>query len=241
MKRFQYNHLASVYEHLMRKIDYEGWAEYLLDIIDYYDLDVKSGLELAAGNCKITDQLVSKIPGLLASDLSYQMLKQNTNKSIPKIACDMTSLPFKSKFDFVFSTFDSINYLLDKTALKNFFDEAANLLSCKGILTFDASLERNSIKNVKHLNRKGKHDGIHYRQESEFLSDKALHINKFSLKLPDGTTVEEVHEQKIYHFEEYFEVIDNTNLYVSDCFDFFTFKDADPDCDRVQFILGKIE
>lgn len=224
----------------MRKIDYKGWAEYLLDIMDYYELTVKSSLELAAGNCKMTDYLLHELPGLIATDLSFPMLDQNDNNQLAKVACDMTRLPFKTKFDYIICIFDSVNYLQDKYSLEAFFNEASKVLSDKGFLTFDVSLEKNSKKNVKHLNRRGKFEGIKYRQTSEYFSDNAVHINKFEIELPDGSAIEEIHSQKIFNFTDYFEVIDNTNLYVSDCFNFFTFKDADPDCERVQFVLGKI-
>ncbi len=241
MNKFQYTHLAQIYEHLMRKIDYRGWAEYLLDIIDYYELEVSTALELAAGNCKLTNYLLPQIPTIVASDLSYQMLQRDKNANLPKVACDMTRLPFKPGFDFILCSFDSVNYLPDKEAIRQFLIEAGKLLTPSGLLTFDVSLERNSIKNVKHLNRKGNYRGISYRQESKYLQQEAMHLNRFEIRLPDGTACEEVHEQKIYEFADYFEVIDGTNLYVSNCFDFFTFANANPKCERVQFILGKIE
>ena len=48
-----------------------------------------------------------------------------------------------------------------------------------------------------------------------------------------------MHEQKIYDFETYFDLIFRAGLYVVDCFETFTFKIGNADSDRIQFILKK--
>jgi hypothetical protein len=128
---------------------------------------------------------------------------------------------------------------MTKEELLTFFIEVGRVLTDEGILTFDASLEKNSVKNVKHLNRKGKCDGIRYKQESKYYAMDTVHKNKFILELPGGQIYEEEHMQKIFHFTDYFEVIEKANLYVSDCFDFFTFQNATESCERVQFVIRK--
>ena len=158
---------------------------------------------------------------------------------IPKVCCNMLAIPFKEKFDFIFCAFDSINYLMSVEELFAFFKEVELLLSDTGLLTFDASLRNNSIKNVKHLNRKGKVSGISYKQESHFDVKDNIHYNNFRIELPGGQIITEEHQQKIFPFTDYFEVIEDTNLYVSDCFDFFTFENATDKCERIQFIIRK--
>ncbi|MBU1096367.1 MAG: hypothetical protein CVV23_14920 [Ignavibacteriae bacterium HGW-Ignavibacteriae-2] len=237
----QYKYLAQVYDHLMRKIDYNGWAEYIYDISDYYKLDLHKSLEIAAGNCKLAKNILRFTDQIIVSDFSKEMLIQNNDREILKVCCDMKMLPFRSNFNTVFCTFDSVNYLMSKEELLQFFTAVENILDPGGIFTFDASLELNSINNVKYLNRHGKYNGIKYRQVSDFDSNEMIHTNTFFLELPEGNTISEIHRQKVFEFENYFEVIDDTNMYVSNCFDFFTFDNADRKSERVQFVLRKYD
>lgn len=59
------------------------------------------------------------------------------------------------------------------------------------------------------------------------------------MKLHNGETITEIHKQKIYDFYYYFEVIESCNLYVMECFNSFTYKDADENSERVQFIVKR--
>ena len=65
--------------------------------------------------------------------------------------------------------------------------------------------------------------------------------NYFELTYADGTKITETHIQKIYDFNYYFEVINNSGLFVSECFEAFSFDDADDKSERVQFIVKHCE
>lgn len=234
-----YTSLSQIYSHLMRSIDYKKWAEYLTNIsreIGDKNLDV---LELAAGNCKLAELLNNEYGRLIVSDISFNMLLQSSYPGMTKICCDMTALPFSNKFDFIYCTFDSVNYICSRKKYKRFFQSVADCLKEKGIFTFDVSLERNSIRYERYLNRTGKYNGIEYRQKSFFDRNKNIHYNNFKFTFTDGKKVEEMHKQKIYPFEEYFKLIDKSEFYVHKCFQTFTHKNADSNTERAQFILKK--
>jgi SAM-dependent methyltransferase len=151
----------------------------------------------------------------------------------------MTELPFKNKFDFIFSAFDSINYLHTNIQLNSFFSNISTNLSDKGYFIFDVSLKNNSMKNLKKLNRKGKFKGISYVQKSEFDESSLLHKNTLIIDTKEGKTFKEIHIQKIYDFYYYFEIFENKDIYVYDCFEAFTFNEGTPESDRVQFIVKR--
>ena len=67
----------------------------------------------------------------------------------------MKEIPFKSKFDLIFSSFDSINYLLSKQKVLQHFKQVKNILSDDGIFSFDTALESNSYKHQKTALNKG--------------------------------------------------------------------------------------
>lgn len=234
-----YTHLAAIYSHLMRGVDYEYWAKYISQISREVKEKEIYALELACGIGEIASELEQKFKYYVATDMSLPMLIHNRNRNINAVCCNVLSLPFKSKFNFIFSTFDSVNYLTTKQKFLKMLSEVNSCLMPDGIFTFDVSLENNSIRYQKYLNRKGKLDGISYKQKSKYMRSERVHYNIFEIKFANGKTVEEIHKQKIYHFEEYFELIDRSDFYVYRCYDAFSTNNASSNSERAQFVLKK--
>ncbi len=233
-----YDKLALVYEHLMRRIDYQTWAKYVFSIVKTSLNSNARVLEIAAGNCKFGNYFIKYFPFLTVTDLSLSMLKSCSGAISNRVCCDMTLLPFKNKFDLIYSTFDSVNYLTSKKKLLAMFKQVSNLLTTGGIFTFDASLERNSYIHIKQPYRKGAYKGINFEQKSEYNSKSRIHKNIFSITY-NGISHVEIHRQKIYPFEDYFELLNTAGLYVKDCFNAFTYDPGRPDSERVQFIIKR--
>lgn len=233
-----YSAIAEIYTHMMRSIDYKKWAEYILEISKEVKKKKLTVLELAGGTGAMVKLLRTKMK-IISTDISFAMLSKNEEGSVIKVCCDMINLPFKNKFDFVFSTFDSVNYLSTKEKFLHYLNSVSDCISDDGLLAFDVSLENNSKKFEKYLNRRGKVNGITFQQRSLYNPSTRIHYNHFTLTLANGQKVEEIHKQKIYRFEEYFDFIDRSDFYVHKCFKAFTFKNADAETERAQFILKK--
>lgn len=234
-----YSKIALIYNYLMRSIDYKDWAEYVYNISKRVKKQKLSVLELASGTCINSVYLRKHFGNIISSDLSLSMLRTASNSNMDRVCCNMTSLPFRGKFDFVFSTFDSVNYLLEEVEIKKMFAEVSRVLHDEGIFTFDVSLERNSIKHQKHLNRKGRYEGAIYTQRSRYDKENKLHYNNFDIILADGNSYSEEHVERIYDFNQYFMLLEGTDLMVEACFDAFSFKDANEKSERAQFVLRK--
>ena len=233
-----YSAIAEIYPHMMRSIDYKEWADYIYQISKEVRKKKISALELAGGTGAIAKLLHTKMK-IVSADISFNMLKKDGDKTCPKVCCDMTNLPFKNKYDFIFSTFDSVNYLNTKEKFLRYLENVSRCIADEGLLAFDVSLENNSKKFEKYLNRRGKVNGITFRQRSLYNPATRIHYNHFELTLANGQKVEEIHKQKIYRFEEYFDFIDRSDFYVHKCYKAFTFKNADAETERAQFILKK--
>lgn len=234
-----YSHLADLYNHLMKQIDYKDWANYLHILFQTYVKSPKYVLELAAGTGNITRHLRKYYSQIIVSDFSNNMLKKNKHGYKDSVCCDMKYLPFKKQFDIIFSTFDSVNYLTSPGDLKCHFEQVKYIMEDHSIYAFDVSLMANSRKNVRQLNRSGKFNKIKYRQKSEFDETTKIHTNTFMIEYENGDRIIELHKQKIYDFYLYFELLESLKLFVVDCFESFTFEDARSDCERVQFIVRK--
>jgi hypothetical protein len=238
IKAKPYQVIPLFYAHLMKGIRYDKWAEYLYEIVRK-DCPKKSKvLELAAGDCSFAKYFVKYYPSITVTDLSYCMLSKN-NYISNKVCCNMLYLPFKSRYDLIYSNFDSINYILSGKLLIKLFSEVSLLLNDDGIFVFDVSLENNSYIHVKKNNREGKYKGLTYRQTSTYNPYSGIHLNKFTIKLANGDEYSEIHKEKIYSFDTYFKLIDKTSLYVVDCYEAFTFKPGNKNSNRIQFILKK--
>ena len=239
MKVDTYSALASFYGHLMKSIDYDKWSLYIYNISKEVPKQKLKVLEIASGTGTIANFLVKKFDDLVLTDKSFRMLQQSPLSSNSRVCCDMTKLPFKNKFDFIYSTFDSVNYLLSKEKFISMLKNVSNCLSDEGIYSFDVSMEKNSVRYQRYLNRKGKFQKIVFKQKSFYNEKSRIHYNIFNITLPDGSEIEEVHKQKIYAFEEYFRFIEDSDFYVHNCYEAFTYKNADENSERVQFILKK--
>jgi SAM-dependent methyltransferase len=238
VKAKPYEILPLIYPHLMRKIQYKRWSRYLYELLKDECCKNPDVLELGAGDCTFAKYFSGYYPSIIVTDISKPMLQLNP-LNLNKICCNMLSLPFKSKFDLIYSNFDSINYLLSQKSLINLFNSISVILKDDGVFTFDVSLEKNSYIHVKRNNREGEYKGLVFKQSSSFNTKSKLHTNKFVLKLANGDEYCEIHKEKIYAFETYFKLIEKTDLYVAGCYETFTFKPGNKNSDRIQFILKK--
>jgi ubiquinone/menaquinone biosynthesis C-methylase UbiE len=231
-----YERVAVIYPYMMRTIRYDKWANYLYRLVKLYIGENDTILELGAGNGMLAEQFRNYFPFIIISDISFEMLRQSAGKDIKKVCCDMTAIPFKKKFDLIYSTFDTVNYLSSKKKLLSLFNEIKRVLSEKGIFTFDVSLEPNSLKHIKEPFRKGKYDEISFVQKSSYNPKSRIHKNIFLMEFRDEIYTE-THKQKIYPFAVYFELLEKAGLNVTECYEAFTFKDGNAGCERVQFVV----
>src|SRR4030067_1225235 len=132
IKTKPYKKLALVYDHLMNHVNYDLWTKYVHKIckdLVYKDANV---LELAGGNGKFSNIFQKYYSNILVTDKSIEMLLSKQS-GFSKVCCEMISLPFKKKFDLIYSTFDSVNYLIKEKDLLKLFIEVKKILNDDGI------------------------------------------------------------------------------------------------------------
>ena len=57
MKNDPYQIVSNIYDHIMQRLSYQDWANYISDIKTVYKNDAKSFLELACGTGKLNKHL----------------------------------------------------------------------------------------------------------------------------------------------------------------------------------------
>jgi ubiquinone/menaquinone biosynthesis C-methylase UbiE len=241
MKVKPYEKVAEVYDGLMKKVDYPTWSKYLLVIAEENIPDNAKILELGAGTCKMAEIFSEKYKNYFATDISLSMLKSSSNNHFLKICCDMSSIPVKAKFDFIFSAFDVVNYILKQKTLFNLFCEVYRLLEDNGIFTFDVSLESNSLNLISSDIIEDRYNGSWFQRISQYNKRSRIHYNKFYIRADSGIKFKEVHKQKIYDISTYFKLAEKAGLYTEHCFDCFSFKDVTEKSQRAQFVMRKID
>ncbi len=235
-----YEKVSAIFDTLMKKLDYESWSNYILKIAgDYIEIDAKI-LELGAGNCKIAEFISARYSNYVATDISLSMLSSSKKNNLNKICCDMTALPLKSKFDFIFSNFDGVNYILKQKTLFRLFTEVFHLLKSDGVFTFDVSLESNSLNFVVSKSEEGRSNGYSFQRISHYNKISRIHSNHFCIKDDFGNEFKEVHKEKIYKIDTFIKLAEKAGLYTEACYDCFTFKDVKKKSQRAQFVMRKI-
>ena len=240
MRTKPYDKVSSVYEKLMRTVDYKSWAKYILMLAEENVNRDSHILELGSGNCKMAKIISKKYNNYFATDISLPMLQTSGKDEFSKVCCSMTALPFKTKFDFIFSAFDCVNYILKKKYLLNLFQEVNHLLQDDGIFTFDVSLEENSLNFVISKTTEGRHNGNWYKLISKYNKRNRIHSNNFYIWNKAGEKYRELHKEKIYEMNTYFRLAEKAGLHTIACYDCFDFVDVSNKSKRAQFLMRKI-
>ena len=240
MKVKPYEKVSDIFDTLMKKLDYESWSNYILEIANEYIEEDAAVLELGAGNCKIAEFISARYGNYCATDISLSMLESSKKKDLKKICCDMTQLPLKAKYDFIFSNFDGVNYILKQKNLLRLFNEVFKLLKKNGVFTFDVSLETNSLNFVISKSVEGRSNGYSFKRVSQYNKRSRIHSNHFYITNEFGVEFKEVHKEKIYKIDSYFKLAEKAGLFVEACYDCFTFKDINKKSERAQFVMRKI-
>lgn len=140
-----YEELASVYDLFTDDYDYKKWSDYYLKLVSAEGKPLRYLCECGCGTGSLTVYLAGKVPKMVASDLSEEMLRAAQVKArkagvqVPFVCQDMRVLELPRKCDAVIACCDAVNYLLTEKDVKQFFTSAFENLKSGGRLAFDIS------------------------------------------------------------------------------------------------------
>jgi len=140
-----YTAFASVYDRLMRDVDYQSWAERYASLLRSAGVSAGHVCECACGTGSLTLPLARMGYRMTGIDLSSEMLSAAAAKAkdagldIPFVRQDMTRLTLHRRQDAVLATCDGVNYLTSVKQLRAFFTAAHKSLKPGGVLIFDVS------------------------------------------------------------------------------------------------------
>lgn len=143
-----YNDFASIYDELIEEdINYEKWADKILDICDKNDVCRRNYLDLACGTGNFTSYIGKNFIFTTAIDLSPSMLSVADEKLKEegiraKVLCqDISNFKVGKKFDLITCGLDSTNYLIEDGQVQKCFESVASHLNENGLFIFDVNTE----------------------------------------------------------------------------------------------------
>ena len=244
-----YERFSTVYDRLMRDVDYDAWARCLDGLIrGFQPASANAILECACGTGELTWRLDQIGYNVVASDLSADMLRVAEEKCrkrglrIPFVCQDMTKLSFERPFDAVIAACDGVNYLLTDRALHDFFRSAWDCLKPGGLLLFDVS-SAYKLENVLGLNTFAD-DGedVAYIWKNMYDPKSALLEMNLSFFVRKNGVYERFGEkqlQRAYTVAELTRALNDCGYDILGAYEAFTDNAAAPDSERIQMIARK--
>ncbi len=138
-----YSNFSKYYDEYIRGYDYEKWFLYLKEISALDTLKNKDILDLGCGTGLLSILFALEKSKVVGVDLSEDMLRiadQNAFNNRCRIIFmlkDMKNFYIDKKFDFIYSSCDSINYLQSLDDFETLMKNVYKMLKDGAIFTFD--------------------------------------------------------------------------------------------------------
>ncbi|MDD3807650.1 MAG: class I SAM-dependent methyltransferase [Candidatus Marinimicrobia bacterium] len=234
-----YTRSADFYDELMADIDYKGWAEYLLVLAFKLDINTESIIDFSCGTGTLLYYLSQNWSRVRGMDVSESMIQKAKEKypNMEWITADMLTVFMPLDFSLGINLHDSLNYILEKDVLKTYIHRMQQTCKPGQSLFFDFALPavidryfigQDEVKKMKNDDLVYRH---HVYKEQEKICITYLEITHGNEK------VVEIHEQKIYDFQEIkkmFIVLPSQDLLF---LEEFTFSEANENSERLLVVI----
>ena len=217
-----YTDFANVYDTFMDETPYEEWCEFLIQILEEYEVPKGLVLDLGCGTGTLTEMLSKEGYDMIGVDNSEQMLaiamekRETSGENILYLLQDMREFELYGTVGAVISVCDSLNYLLEEDDLVQTFRLVNNYLDPKGIFIFDF----NTV--YKYREVIGDTTIAENREECSFIWENYYHeeeeINEYDLTIfvreEDGLfrKFEENHYQRGYRLKQMEEALKKAGM-----------------------------
>lgn len=237
---------ASIYDDVMKRVPYYYWYKYLKHLLSYYDRNPVKILELACGTGNMVKYFAEEADVIYGVDKSEDMLSIAKNKlnffdNIKLFNTDMAVKNQYGDFDFIYSIFDSFNYILDYDKLVKVFENAYYNLNYDGIFIFDM----NTIYRLMDLNEgtnkiKGDDYTCYWRDIVDKKNKKwIVELNIYMDVEGDIKSFSEKHIETSYPIKKIREGLLKSGFTHVDYYRSFTFRKGKSKNNRIHFVALK--
>ena len=200
-----YKEFAYIYDKLTFDIDYEEYSKVIKRELKKLDIKPESILELGIGSGNMTKYFYNSSINYTGVDLSKEMLKICADKfsNINIINEDLCQLELTKNYDFIFSTLDTINYILDSEKLQNLFSNINE--NCTGVFMFDVNTPYKLIEVMGNNHFVYEYEDIFYTWVNQYYEEDNLidfYID-FFVKNQDNSykRIRESQTEKVYSLD----------------------------------------
>ena len=244
MENTNYEGLSKIYDMMMLGVDYEAWADYILDAAKTAGSPCKKVLDLACGTGSTTIPLAKRgiaVEGLDLSEAMIALAEEKTRAAgltIPYHRKNMLAMHFETAFDTIVSFQDGINYLTGDGDFYRLAENVGKALKPHGVFLFDLNLVdeySDSETTVIDL------DDLYMVYENHYIAAKKIWRIKVTGFLPEGDLYrrfEEIHEEKNHDLNEVKEALCQNGMELFALWRIFT-KDAPSQGTRRILVVAK--
>lgn len=241
-----YEDFAYFYDYLMRDVDYDGWFDYIQQILKLNDFMPESVLELACGTGNMSIRMAKMGLDVTAVDMSADMLNIAEQKAVQNgvdirfIQQDITQLEVHKPFDLILCLCDSINYILEHEKIEQLFRRVKESLDNNGIFIFDIN-SRYKLKDIIGCNTFAEsYQQVSYIWENYY--DQLNHQSEFYLtffinKGEHYIRKEETHYQRAYTIDQILESLHKAGFDDVDTYEAFGFENPTECSERINFVV----
>ena len=240
-----YEDFSYIYDKLSFDIDYEGYANNILKLVEEYKIKKENMLELAAGSGMLTNYFFDEFKSIDALDISPDMLnvfaEKYDNDNVNIIYYDMVEFENPDKYDLIVILLDSINYVTDPKDLQKLFDNCYKNLKDGGLLVFDINSEY-KMKEVFGSNcYVYEYEDIFYTWDNFYEDDLVdMHLN-FFVEKEDGSydRIYEYQQERLYTIDQVKKMVDKAGFIYIKTYDEDDFGKVRENSQRILFSAVK--
>lgn len=240
-----YEDFSYIYDKLSFDLDYEGYANNILKLVDQYNIKKENMLELAAGSGMLTKYFFDEFENIDALDISPDMLNVFANKydndNINLIYYDMVEFENSGKYDLIVILLDSINYVTDPKNLQKLFNNCYKNLKDEGLLVFDINSEYKMTQVFGSNCYVYEYEDIFYTWDNYYEDDLVdMHLN-FFVENEDGSydRIYEYQQERIYRTDEVTKMVEQAGFKDVKTYDEDDFGNVKDDSQRILFSAVK--
>ena len=240
----QYEGLATIYDFVMRHVDYHEWVGYVSDLFDRFQARPRHLVDLACGTGTATVEfhhLGYRVSGVDISPMMIDVARRKVASrglDVRFDTGDLRSLAGHGPFDGAVCLYDSFNYLLSLAEIDRTLTAVADILEPGSLFVFDICTESNSLRYFGDTHGTESGNGFSYSRHSYYDRTERLQMNSFDIQF-DGESGHclETHTQRIYPFDALVARIEQSSFEVLAAYDDFTFRAGSEDSDRIHCVL----
>lgn len=241
-----YNDFAKVYDTFMGDTPYENWVQFIQEQIKTAGIEPKLVCDLGCGTGKMCELFANKGIDMIGIDHSEEMLmvaRENAREKeldILYLCQDMTDFELYGTVDVIYSSCDSLNYLLEEEEVFETFKLVNNYLEKGGLFIFDINTP------YKYKNVLGERVFAEQTENAAYIwenfYDPEDGINEFGVNFfiqdEDGryTRTEEIHYEKAYTIETIKGLLEKAGLELVGIYDDYSDKPWQEETLRATFV-----